>query len=141
MSWFNKLPRQQAGQPIVARTINRIAGAAEWASRIKADPPLAIISTGAGPLLRLAGPLFGVYIVVTSGTITARSGTTPGSGTAIVQTWNGTVLANLQSASSTNVTIPVLSISSTTGGIPTSTYCVALRIAGAYWIISVDCGN
>lgn len=135
MSWFNKLPRQQAGQPIVARTINQIAASAEWSAKIKADPPLAIINTGAGPLLRLAGPIFGVYIGITDGTITARSGTTPGSGNVKIQTWNGTALADL------GVDVPVLSISSTTGGIPTGTYCVVLRIMGAYWMITVDCGN
>lgn len=135
MSWFNKLPRQQAGQPIVARTINQIAASAEWSAKIKADPPLAIINTGAGPLLRLAGPIFGVYIGVTDGTITARSGATPGSGNVKIQTWNGTALADL------GVDVPVLYISSTTGGLATGVYVIVLRIMGAYWIISLDCAN
>jgi hypothetical protein len=135
MSWFNKLPRQQAGQPIVARTINQIAASAEWSAKIKADPPLAIINTGAGPLLRLAGPIFGVYIGITDGTITARVGTSPGSGNVKIQTWNGSALADL------GVDVPVLSISSTTGGIATGVYVIVLRILGAYWLISVDCAN
>lgn len=141
MSWFARLPRQKANQPIAARTINETAAAAEWASRITAAPPLAIVAGLAGPLIKYMGPIFGVYIVVTSGTITARVGTTPGAGTCIVQTWNGSVLANLQSSGSVNVTIPVLSISSTTGGIPTGTYGLAIKIAGAYWLCTVDCGN
>lgn len=141
MSWFTRLTRQQAGQPIQARTINRGLDTAEWASKIKASPPLSISATGAGPLIRYMGPIFGVYVVVTSGTTSARMGSALGTGTGIIQTWDGTNLANLQSAGSVNVTIPIYSISSTTGGIPAGTYGITLKIFGVYFLITLDCGN
>lgn len=137
MAWFTRLPRQQAGQPIQARTINRASETAEWASKITASFPLGMIAGVGGPLLRYIGPIFGAYIVVTDGTISARVGTAPGTGNVKIQTWNGSALANLAGASD----LPVFSISSTTGGIPTGTYGVVLRIYDAYWLITVDCGN
>ncbi len=140
MSWFARLPRQKAGHPIRARTINRIAETAEQISKFRVCPPLSLNMSAAGLMLRYLGPLFGVYIVLTDGTISARVGTTPGTGTAIIQTFNGTILANLQK-SGTNVTTKVYSISSTTGGIPTGVYGIALLIFGVYWLITVDCGN
>lgn len=132
--WFRKLRRQQAGQPITARTINQTQEVAEWASRLKADPPLAIVTTAFGPLLRLAGPLFGVYIVVTTSTITARSGNSPGSGTAKLQTWDGSVMADIPGP--INFTVYNISSSAT---IASGKYCIVLRISNAYWIITAEC--
>jgi hypothetical protein len=131
--WFSNIKRQKPNEPIEARTLRMTAEAAEWASRIKANSPLAIQATGAGPLLRLAGMLFSVYIATANGTITARSGTTPGSGNATLQTWNGTVLASL------GIDMPVKNFSAATGGISTGKYLVILKIMGAYWVISVEC--
>jgi hypothetical protein len=136
MGWFQRLPRQKAGKPVVARTINQIADAAEMSARIRVVAPLTMSVGPFGPIIRFLGPVFGVYIVVTDGTISARVGTTPGGGNAFPQTFNGTVLANLSSD-----TIKVYSISSTTGGIPTGTYGIAIKIAGVYWLVCVDCGN
>jgi hypothetical protein len=135
MSWFASLKKQKPGEVIEARTLRETAEVAEWASRARAASPLAITSTAAGPLIRLAGALFGAYVGVTDGTITARSGLTPGNGQVTIYTWNGTALASL------NIQIPVLSISSTTGGIATGTYCIILKIYGVYWLITTDCGN
>ncbi len=131
---FN-LHKQEQGKPIEAKTLRTIAEAAEWATRITAEPPLSIMNLAAGPLIRLAGMLFSVYIGVTNGTITARSGGTPGAGNVTVYTWNGTTLASL------GIDKPVFNISSTTGGIPGSTFVIILRICASYWIITADCGN
>ncbi len=136
MPWFSRIKKQQAGDVIEARTIRQTTESAEWASNIRANPPLSVIATASGPLLRLAGTLFGAYIGVADGTITARSSGTPGNGLFYPQTWNGTALANLST-----VSVPCLSISSTTGGIPTGTYLVVLKIYGIYWVITADCGN
>jgi hypothetical protein len=136
MSWFRRLHKQKSGEIIEASTLADTAEAAEWAAKIKANPPLSIMSTGAGPLLRLAGAVFGVYVGVSSGTIGPRTGSTPGTGNFTPQTWNGTALANLST-----ITLPCLSISSTTGGIPGGTYLVVLKIYGVYWVITADCGN
>ena len=135
MAWYQKIKRQRSGEVIEAKTLADTAEAAEFANKIRANPPLAIAAGAGGPLLRLAGMLFSVYIVVAHGAITARSGTTPGTGLATIQTWNGTVLASL------SIDFTVKNISSTTGGIPDGTYGIMLRICGAYWFITVDCGN
>jgi hypothetical protein len=135
MAWFARLPRQKAGQPITARAMNRTTEAAEWATKIGASWPLGIISTVGGPFLRYLGQIFGAYVGVTDGTITARSGTTPGTGNVTLYGWNGSALVSI------GQDVVVWSISSTTGGIPTGTYCIVLRIYDAYWLISVDCGN
>lgn len=135
MAWFRTHEKQKPGKPIVARTLRQMAETCDWATRIQADPPLSIQSTAAGATLRLAGYLFGVFIGKTDGTITARSGSTPGSGNVKIQTWNGTALADL------GIDVAVLNISSTTGGIVDAQYCIVLRIMGAYWIITLDCGN
>jgi hypothetical protein len=133
--WFRRLYRQQPNTEIQASTLANTADVAEWASKIKANPPLAVMATAAGPLIRMAGPIFGVQIGTASGIITARVGTTPGTGSLAISTWNGTALGTL------GVPVPVRSISSTTGGIPDGTFCIALRILGAYWVIVTDCGN
>jgi hypothetical protein len=132
--WFNNIKRQKPNEPIEARTLRMTAEAAEWASRIKANSPLTIQATGAGPLLRLAGMLFSVYIAKTSETVSARNGTDPGTGKVILYNFNGTSLA----ATSTEWTVYNYSGTPTTG-IPVGKYCVILKIMGYYWIISVEC--
>lgn len=133
MSWFSSLKKQKAGEVIEARTLRETAEVAEWSSRIRAAAPLAITSTAAGPLIRLAGAIFGAYVAVANGTITARSGATPGTGSATIQTWNGTVLASL------GIDLPVLNWNSAAGGITTGKYCVLLKIYGVYWVVAAEC--
>jgi hypothetical protein len=133
--WGKIHKKQVGGQPIMASTLRQLADTCDTVSRLTADPPLEIVNTGGGMMLRLAGMLFSVYIVTANGTITARVGTTPGTGNATIQTWNGTALASL------GVDKKVYSISSTTGGIPTGTWGIMLRICGSYWFITLDCGN
>lgn len=128
--------KPKPGDIVSARDLREIGETCDQFSRFSVEPPLEMIWTALGPLVRLAGPLFGVYVgVVASGGISARSSGTPGTGNVTIQTWNGTALASL------GITVVAKSISSTTGGIPSGTYCIVLRICGAYWLISVDCGN
>ncbi len=75
-------------------------------------------------------------LAITDGTITARSGTTPGTGTVFDVYYDGSVLVT------DTTTKTVLSYSSTTGGIATGVYCwIVQDDDGNWWIISVDCGN
>jgi hypothetical protein len=133
--WFRRLPVQAPGKPIAAQTLRLTTEAAEWATRIRADAPLKVISTGFGPLIRYAGPIFGAYVAV-SGGISARSGSTPGSGTATIQTWTGSTLADMTGSGATPT---VLNISSATGGIASGKYMILLKISGTYWVITAEC--
>lgn len=141
MAWSKIHPKQKVGKPIEARTLRTMAETCDWATGIKANPPISVMSVAGGPLLRLAGWLFSVYVGVVSspGPITARIGTTPGVGPVNIQTWNGTVLGNLLDESSNPITVTAYSISSTVGGVPAGAYVIVLRICGAYWLITVDC--
>ncbi len=74
------------------------------------------------------------FLAKTNGTITARSGTTAGTGSVFLTTFSAptiTVTAN---------TLTVYNFSSTTGGIATATFVwVEQDDAGNYWITAVDC--
>ncbi len=133
--WRRKLKKQEPGRPITAETLRTVAEAAEWATRIEATAPLAVAATSFGPLLRYAGQVFAAYIAVTNGTITARSGATPGTGDVDLYGWDGTTLLTLSR------TVPVQSISSTSGGIPDGVYCIVIQIFEDYWLVTADCGN
>jgi len=90
-----------------------------------------------GTILRVAtGEGGGAQLAITDGSISARSGTTPGSGTVFDVSYNGTVLVTA------TTTKTVGNFSSTTGGIPTGTYVwIEQDPQGAWWITAVDCGN
>jgi hypothetical protein len=92
-------------------------------------------ASGVGTFLR-ATPQISAQLAITNGTITARVGTTAGDGNVFFVTVDGTTL------SADTVDNPVLNFSSTTGGIPTSTYVwVEQDSGGNWWITAVDCGN
>lgn len=72
----------------------------------------------------------------TTSTITARSGTTVGSGTVDFYQRVGTTLT------ATGLSTTVYSYSSTTGGVASGQYGWAQQDeVGDWWLISVDCGN
>jgi hypothetical protein len=97
---------------------------------------LAMLQTPTATVLRLANSVSFGQLVVTDGTITARVGTTAGTGTVFATTFNGTTITT------TGVEFTVYSYSSTTGGIPTGSYCwMTPDEAGYLWVVSVDCGN
>ena len=73
----------------------------------------------------------GMFLAITTSSITARSGTTPGSGTVSPVTYDGT------SMSTGSDSIAVKNFSTTAGS--TGKYCVVAALAGANWVISIEC--
>ena len=134
MPWFRTHKKQRPGQPIVARDLRKLAETADFAARIRANPPLGISLFSGGPLISYLGQVFGAGIAITTSTISYRSGSTPGSGTAALQSWNGSIFQVLP-----NGTVTVFNISSNPTGIPNGKYCILLRIFGSWWIITAEC--
>lgn len=132
MAWLrkHKIASQKPGQVISAQDLRHAGETLDWLSNIQAAPPLEILSTANGPLLRYPGMLFEAYIAITTSTITARSGSTPGTGTAKVETWNGSALADLGGP----VSFTVYSV--LPAPIASGAYVNILRIAGNYWIVT-----
>ncbi len=97
---------------------------------------LAMTQSPAGTALRVSSGSNSKQLAVTDGAITARSGTTAGTGTVFLTTFDGTDITT------TAETLDVFNFSSTTGGIATGTYVwVQQDDGGNYWITAVDCGN
>lgn len=135
MAWWRRHKKQQQGQAITARNLRQMAQTCDYAAQMRADPPLAIMATAGGPLLRLANAPFSAYIAVVVSPITPRSGPTPGSGTVKLQTWDTSELADLDGP----VIFTAYNFSSSSTGIASGKYCVILRIDGSYWVISAEC--
>jgi hypothetical protein len=133
--------KQTAGQPISARTLRTVAETADWIARADASAPFGMTSTAGGLFLRWAGQVFGAHVCISSSTITARSGSTLGSGTATIQgiAASGSPAAPALTALSGVADIKVYNISSATGGIPSGKYMVVLKIAGFYFVITSEC--
>ncbi len=95
---------------------------------------LSMVQTENATVLRLASQKSGAQLAITDGTITARSGTTPGEGTVFRVSYDGTDLVTDAE------TLDVLNFSSTTAGIPTGIYCwIEQDPQSNWWITSVDC--
>ncbi len=100
-------------------------------TRIVAGPGVMIDETPGGIVLRASvGGSLGLAIIKTTGTITARSGTTPGTGNAVLVTWNGTALG-------TGAAITLKNVSATAGS--TGKYGFAVSLFGLYWMVSLEC--
>ncbi len=106
---------------------------------------LTMNESDSGKILRTAGSgATGQQLAYTNGTITARSGTTPGAGTVYLVKYDGSVFQIMNGGGSNpTLTQAVLSYSSTTGGIATGQYVwIAQNPSDLKWyVISVDCGN
>ncbi len=107
-----------------------------------AGPGLEMMQTtkGGTVLSVMASPDINVIsaAIVTTGGITARSGTTPGTGNITFVYYDTDTQVLTQTGDSTTI----YSISSTTGGVPQDTYVmVGKDVNGIWWLISVDCGN
>lgn len=101
---FRPLPRKQPRQlPIRRDVINR--GAEGFSQQLVVDPPLSLHRLPFGWLLRLTGWALGVKLVITTSAITGRSGTTPGGGSVMDVTFDGTALGT------TGEPRPVLNVS------------------------------
>ncbi len=111
-----------------------------WVTRntieIGVNSGLSMVQTDHGTALRTTGQPTGAQLAITDGDVSERSGTTPGTGTVFRVAYDGTVLVT------DTVDLDVFNFSSTTGGIPDSTYCwIEQDPQGNWWITSVDCGN
>lgn len=83
----------------------------------------------------IAIPSVPTWLGKTTSTITARSGTTPGSGTVALQTLSGgSIVAD---PSGTTVTANQFSASATT--IASGKYCTVAWFSGAWWVVSAEC--
>ncbi|MGE4196034.1 MAG: hypothetical protein AB7G11_02775 [Phycisphaerales bacterium] len=105
------------------------------ADRVTVAPDSGLVveeTPGGRPLRVTLGNLIGFAVIKTNGTITARSGTTPGTGSAYIQTWSGTVLANGNS-------VTVRNVSGKAGGIGSGLYGFAVKLFGIWWVVSVEC--
>ena len=89
--------------------------------------------------IQIAGSFKGCFVgIVGSGGISARSGTTLGTGQVTVQVKN----PSTGHYASSGISIAVDSISSTTGGVPSGTWVVcSFQDDGTACLTSVDCAN
>lgn len=93
---------------------------------------LDIAKSAAGTTLRVAGALRQM-LAYTSSSITARSGTTPGTGTVTPQRFNGTAI------SSNGQDLTVYSFSAS-AAIASGKYCWIEQDPGGYWwVTAVEC--
>ncbi len=131
-------PRPKPGDAITAKWANDLVDHIER-NAPEAGPGLVMRqSTKGGTVISLSATFVTIApgIVGMAG-ITARSGTTPGSGDVGVYT----LLASGPTIVATGNTVTVYSISSTSGGVAASTYVmIGLDQAGVWWLLSVDCG-
>lgn len=120
------------GKPILASSLNWLMRQCKKVDRIQGVAPIEVVNTSNGILIRLATKLFEVRIGQTSGTISARSGTAAGSGSVVLQSFDGTNL-------SAGETVTAYLFSAASGGIPSGKYCVVARLLSHWWVIAVEC--
>lgn len=93
------------------------------------------LSSRVGPdgNVQIAASIRGMGVGVANGTINARRGTTPGTGTVTVQEFDGTSL-------STGLDVTVFNFSSASGGIASGKYCwICQDDYGYWWVVSAEC--
>lgn len=121
------------GQPILASSLNWLMAACKKVNNIKGVAPIEVTNNSTGITIRLADTPLQFAIGTTSTAITARSGTGPGSGSVVLQAFDGTNL------SATPETVTAYLFSAATGGIASGKYCVVARILGYWWIVAAEC--
>lgn len=99
-------------------------------SRLIAGPGVALDETPGGIVLRIVAFGLGLAIIKTAGTVSARSGTTPGNGDATLVTWNGTSLGTGQA-------IGLRNIYGSAGS--SGKYGFAVMLFGLYWLVNLEC--
>jgi hypothetical protein len=103
-----------------------------------ANSGLSVNQNDNGTWLRLSQPNVQAQLAYTSSTITARSGTTAGTGT--VYLVDVSVVSGTCTLSTTAVQITVYSFSGTTGGIASGKYCwIEQDVTGNYFLTSSEC--
>lgn len=119
-------PEQRGRKPLKASVVKSLSRMAEGQARMRIGHGLTSVD-GQPLMLPAGGP---VVRIKTTTSVTARSGTTPGTGSAALVTWNGTTL-------DTGVTITIRNLSATAGA--SGKYGFAALLDGAYWMISLEC--
>ncbi len=129
--------RFKKGMELTAKWLDDVRQAAVEGSICSLGPGLQGSATPNGWVLGLAstGASSGFW-AKTDGTISARSGTTLGTGSVFLLSVSGTTITV------TGNSVNVVNYSSTTGGIPTATYVFVQNDGfGNLSITAVDCGN
>lgn len=128
--------RIKPGDELTTKWLNSVRDAAIEGSIADLGPGLKGSPTPKGWSIGLARLDGGGHWAKTDGTISARSGTTLGTGTVFLLDVSGTTITV------TSDTEDVVNYSSTTGGIPTGTYVFVQDDGfGNMSITAVDCGN
>lgn len=115
----------------------------DWVDKVCNVIDTLLTPSGTGNITITTGPMgqnfhvpaFPIGVGKTTGTIAARSTSTPGTGTADIYLWNGTDF--VADAARTGVT--VYNFSGTAGGVPTGKYFIWIKLATEYFIIAVEC--
>jgi len=121
--------KNRAGDMVSAAALNEFRREMRR-NRVKPQPGTQSYQSPGGLLLQAKAAGVGIAIVKTTSTITARSSTTPGTGSATLVTWNGTALG-------TGATITLRHISATSAA--SGKYGFAVLLFGIYWLVSVEC--
>jgi hypothetical protein len=133
MNQNSRLPRLITRNRKVDKWIDVIVRAVERALSLSTSGNIVATQSPSG--INLHVPFLGLAVIVTTSTITARSSSTPGSGTMKVVLFNGTTL--IDDASATAETM--YNYSSATGGVATGKYGIAIKIAGYWFLLSAEC--
>lgn len=114
--------------------VNKVVTAIETLFNISTSGEI-IASVQLGKGIHLHVPPVPIAIVKTTSTITARSGATPGQGTATVQMFGLTDFRD--DPAFTNMTVHNYSSSATLT--PSGKYGVAVKLWGVLWLVVVEC--
>lgn len=133
---FERLPRVRAGDPLSAAAWNALVDALNRNRLLLGqDSGIDAQYTPFGTALRATAGGQAMTLALTSSAITARSGTTAGTGTATPKKFDGTTISSTGEADLT-----VYNFSAATGGIASGLYVwLAADPDGYYWVTSVEC--
>jgi hypothetical protein len=128
-----RLPRLITRNRKVDKWIDMIVRAVERALSVSCSGNIVPTISPSG--IHLHVPFLGLAVIVTTSTITARSGATPGQGTMKVVLFNGTTL--IDDASATAETM--YNYSSASGGVATGKYGIAIKVSTYWFLLSAEC--
>jgi hypothetical protein len=125
------------GDVITAKLLMEIANAPAPAAGIRGGGGILTRQTSGGQV-QIAAKFTGLFVGTASGTISARSGSTMGSGSIELQVKD----PSSGNYVDTGIALTCDNLSSTTGGIPTGAWCAGFfQDDGTPLITTVDCGN
>ena len=119
--------KHRAGDTLTHQWTNAVVDALRSISSIQVKWPLKLERTTRATILSIDESESNSLVVKTSGIITARSGATYGSGDALIQNDNGTMLVDGATITVRNL-IP--------GAIPSGKYGLVWSVGGKYYLIA-----